>query len=273
MLSAPNSGEDRLARPSPAPRVGLAAALGAALLAACRAGPAPTQASSPPAGNPSATCVVAAPPNSLWSLAQCCARNLQSDPGCRYYSEAHDFIILKDNSKAKPAAYLIIPTMKVTGIEDPQIFLPPVADFWAHGWKQGQIYLKRAPANTALAINSEYGRTQNQLHIHISCLRPDVAQDLAVNARRIGGDPANPVALALGPHRNSYRVIKITSLVAESPFELAAAMPGAKDDMAAQSIAVAGAQAPGTYFVLDTYHHGNNPGAAEELLEQSCRAT
>ena len=31
----------------------------------------------------------------------------------------------------------------------------------------------------SLAINSEYGRTQNQLHIHISCLLPAVKQRLA----------------------------------------------------------------------------------------------
>jgi hypothetical protein len=49
-------------------------------------------------------------------------------------------------------------------------------------------------------------------------------------------------------------------------------MPGAKADMAAQSIAVIGSRTAGVYYVLDTYHRGANPGAAEELLDQTCRS-
>jgi CDP-diacylglycerol pyrophosphatase len=225
-----------------------------------------------PAASPAAACVVARSPNSLWSLARCCAQDLSSDPFCRYHSKKDQFIILKDNSPAKPNAYLIIPTTKVTGIEDRQIFAPPVADFWALGWQQAQIYLKKPAADTALAINSEHDRSQDQLHIHISCARRDVARALAENDDRIGGDPAKPVEIPLGPQNHVYRAIRVMSLTAESPFELAAAMSGAKADMAEQSIAVIGSKAPGAYYVLNTQHEGANPGAAEELLEQACRS-
>jgi CDP-diacylglycerol pyrophosphatase len=223
-----------------------------------------------PGQTPTTSCVVARPPNSLWSIAQCCAKNLQSNRGCRFYSRTDDFIILKDNSRAKPNAYLIIPTTKVTGMEDPQIFARPVADFWADGWQQAQIFIKKPAAETAMAINSEYGRTQNQLHIHISCVQPDVVRSLGANDGQIGNDPAKPVEIPLGPQKHPYRVIKVASLVAASPFDLVAAMPGAKNDMAEQSIAVIGSQTPGSYYVLDTYHRGSNQGAAEELLEQTC---
>jgi hypothetical protein len=40
--------------------------------------------------------------------------------------------------------------------------------------------------------------------------------------------------------------------------------------MADHSIAVVGSAIPGTYYVLDTLAEGDNPGAAEELLDQSC---
>jgi len=33
---------------------------------------------------------------------------------------------------------------------------------------------------------------------------------------------------------------------------------------------VIGSNTPGTYYVLDTEAHGANPGAAEELLDQTC---
>jgi CDP-diacylglycerol pyrophosphatase len=246
------------------------AVLAIGLLASLLAIPAGAQ-TAQSAASPVAACVVARPPNSLWSLARCCAKNLSSDRYCRTYSRNDHFIILKDNSPAKPNAYLIIPTTKVTGIEDRQIFAPPVADLWADGWQQAQIYLNKPAADTALAINSGYGRSQDQLHIHISCVRRDVAQALAENDRGIGGDPAKPAEIRLGPQNHLYRVIKVVSLTTESPFDLAATMSGAKRDMAEQSIAVVGSKTPGVYYVLDTSHQGANPGAAEELLDQACR--
>jgi len=224
------------------------------------------------AQTPAAACVVARPPNSLWSLARCCAQDLSSDRYCRYHSQDDHFIILKDNSADKPNAYLIIPTTRVTGIEDRQIFAPPVADLWAHGWRQAQIFLNKPAADTGLAINSGFGRSQDQLHIHISCVRGDVAQALADDDEKIGGDPAKPVELPLGPQNHVYRVIKVASLTAASPFDLAAAMSGAKADMAEQGIAVVGSKTPGLYYVLNTRHEGVNRGAAEELLEQACRS-
>lgn len=220
-----------------------------------------------------ASCVVAPRPNSLWSLAQCCSKNLQSDADCRAYDAADDYIILKDNSPRKPAAYLIIPTIRVTGIEDKQIFSPPVAEFWQYAWEQAQYLVEEPAANIALAINSAHGRTQNQLHIHVACVLPAVARTLAENAGKIGSDPARAAELVLPPANHSYRVIKVSGALAgvNSPFNLVAAMPGAAGDMGAQSIAVAGTATPGTYYVLDTVARGANPGFAEELLDQTCR--
>lgn len=230
--------------------------------------PAPPTAS---AGDSAASCVVAPRPNSLWSLAQCCAKDLKSNPGCRYYSKANEFIILKDSSRKKPAAYLIIPTAKVTGIEDRQIFTPPFADFWAYGWLQAQTLLKRPAADMALAINSAPGRTQNQLHIHIACVKPDVAAALARNSAKIGSDPATALQFGLGPGNHIYRVIKVSSLTGrDSPYNLVSEMPGARDDLFDQSIAVVGSTTPGSFYVIDTYAHGANPGSAEELLDQYC---
>lgn len=228
----------------------------------------------PSAGNhEGASCIVAPRPNSLWSLAQCCAKNLKSDAECRSYDAADKYIILKDNSRLKPAAYLIIPTIRVTGIEDKQIFSPPVVNFWRYGWQQAQLLVKRPPAGIALAINSARGRTQNQLHIHIACVLPAVARTLADNADRIGSEPATAADLVFAPAQHSYRVIKVGAGLggADSPFNLVAAMPGAGGDMSSQSIAIVGSTTPGAYYVLDISDHGPSPGVAEELLDQTCR--
>jgi CDP-diacylglycerol pyrophosphatase len=223
-------------------------------------------------GHDDASCEVAPRPNALWSLALCCSQNLHSDVGCRSYDATDDYIILKDNSRRKPAAYLIIPTIRVTGIEDKQIFLPPVVDFWKYAWQQAQLLIRKPAAEIGLAINSVDGRTENQFHIHIACVRPAVARTLADNADKIGSNPAMPADLALAPAGHVYRVIKVSSALAgaESPFKLVAAMPGAAADMAAQGVGVLGAATPGTYYVLDTTAQGANRGSAEELLDQTC---
>jgi len=216
-------------------------------------------------------CVVEPGRDALWSLAQCCSRSLQTHPDCRYYNEKGEYIILKDHSPKKPAAYLIIPTVRVTGIEDQQIFSSPVVDFWEYGWQEGQRFVDKPAAEMALAINSEHRRTQNQLHIHITCVLPAVAQSLAGHAAEITGDPAKAINLSFGPARHIYRVITATGLNgAESPFGVVAAISGARAAMADHSIAVVGSTVPGTYYVLDTLAGGDNPGAAEELLDQSC---
>jgi len=138
-------------------------------------------------------CVVELGRNSLWSLAQCCSRSLQTHSDCRYHNEKDKYIVLKDNSPKKPAAYLIIPTVRVTGIEDEQIFSSPVVDFWEYGWQEGQRFVDKPAAAMALAVNSEHRRTQDQLHIHIACVLSAVAQSLACHAAEITGDPAKAI--------------------------------------------------------------------------------
>jgi hypothetical protein len=68
-------------------------------------------------------------------------------------------------------------------------------------------------------------------------------------------------------------VIKVSAGLggADSPFNLVAAMPGARSDMGAQSIAVVGSTTPGVYYVLDISDRGASLGVAEELLDQTCR--
>jgi CDP-diacylglycerol pyrophosphatase len=208
----------------------------------------------------------------LLALARCCAQDLASRSGCRAYDAADRFAVIKDNSIVKPRAWLIVPTFPVTGIEDPQVLLPPVADYWADAWRLAPSYLHVAPDRTALAINSPAARTQDQLHIHISCVLPSVAAALAAHDGAIGSDPGTAIALRLPPLGFTYSVFKAQSLVGSaSPFLLARAMPGVDGQLARQGIAVVGARTPGALYVLDTGIGGLNRGEAELLLDQFCR--
>ena len=227
------------------PAILVACALLTGLVLLCGDHPAQAQT----AADPAATCVLPPRPDTLWALAQCCERSLTSDVGCRVYDKKDDYVIIKDNSVRKA----------------------PVVDFWQYGWAQSRTYPGYPPADTAMAINSAQGRTQNQLHIHISCVRPQVKKVL--EQAEIEFFPARPVTLRLPPHDSPYRVIKVTSLVGEqSPFLVFQADPEVRDHMGEQSIAVVGSSVAGQYFVLDTQSGGGKPGHAEELLDQTCES-
>jgi CDP-diacylglycerol pyrophosphatase len=247
--------------------ISVVGALLAGLVSLCGAHPISAQT----AADPAATCVLPPRPDTLWALAQCCERSLTGDVGCRVYDKKDDYVIIKDNSVRKPQSYLIIPTRRVTGIEDGAITQAPVVDFWQYGWAQSRTYPGYPPADTAMAINSARSRSQNQLHIHISCVRPAVRK--ALDQAEIGFFPAKPVTLRLPPHDHLYRAIKVTGLSGEqSPFLVFQADPAIKDNMADQSIAVVESSIAGQYVVLDTQVDGGNPGHAEELLDQTCQS-
>jgi CDP-diacylglycerol pyrophosphatase len=228
----------------------------------------------PQAAHPNAACTIPHGPDALWALAGCCSKSLAGNSDCREYDAKDEYIILKDNAPTKPEAYLISPTKRVTGIEDPQIFTQPFLDFWEDAWQVSHKYPGQPASRTALAINSVHGRTQNQLHIHISCIKPEVRKILESRDHEIGMDAAQPITLELPPHGNPYWVVKVSGLTGkDSPWEVIQSMPGVKDHMAEQSIAVVRSQQAGEYYVLDTYFHGTDCGAAEELLDETCTAT
>ncbi len=221
-----------------------------------------------------------ADPNALWNIVngQCVPHELaQHTPSpCSAVSLDGGYAVLKD--LRGQYQYLLIPSRRVTGIEDPTLEAAAAPNYFADAWTE-RTWLETRLGETvprqdvALAINSVYGRSQNQLHIHIDCLRPDVAAMLAAQAGQIGG---NWVPLTLPPFNHVYLAERIDSenLVGINPFALIAAQrPNQK--MALETAVIVGAEAangkPGFYLLsgsADLADH--NPGAGEELLDQSC---
>jgi len=126
-----------------------------------------------------------------------------------------------------------------------------------------------------LAINSMYGRTQHQLHIHIDCVRPEVLATLRSHSEQIG-----PRGLRLrgGPHgrRYSVRWIAGEELGAHDPFKvLASSDARARADMARETLVLIAAArpdgAPGFVLLTDRAEAAHNDEAAgEELLDHRC---
>jgi CDP-diacylglycerol pyrophosphatase len=209
----------------------------------------------------------------LWRIAKQCKESLAKNPGCRAYVSDGDqeYAIVKDNSPVKPQAYLIIPVARVTGIEDPQILTPPLSKLWESAWLWSAEYPGMPPARTGLEINSAMARSQNQMHIHISCVLPEVTDALA--KADIPSEPQKAITMKFPSDHSTYRVVRIENLRGEnSPFVVVGKMAGVdKNDMKDQSILVVSAPKQPGFYVLNTTAHGPGTGHAEDLLDQKCQ--
>jgi CDP-diacylglycerol pyrophosphatase len=204
-------------------------------------------------------------PNGLYRQMQACLVAAEPVPPCTEVDRARGFVVIKDDSPDKPDAWLIVPDHEVTGIEDPRALRPPVVQFWTYGWEVARELLASRPAaETGLAINSKQGRSQNLLHIHISCVLPEVRDALAHAA--IGPDWApEPFVVFRG---QTYNARKVASLE-PSPFLRLLELPGARERMAEQSLAVIGS-AEGGYFLLTDSTESGVVAETEALLDQDC---
>lgn len=131
-------------------------------------------------------------------------------------------VILKD--AFGDTQYLLIPTARVTGIESPDLLLPNAPNYFADAWRT-RSYVEKAVRQTlpraaiGLAINSVLSRSQNQLHVHIDCIRVDVQAALQRDLSAIGNiactahaGPTRPLFLGR-PTRGWRRVGRFQQVV------------------------------------------------------------
>lgn len=220
----------------------------------------------------SPTCPPPANRDALWNLVGCCTQSPPRDSHCRVYNNQYNYIVAKDASAQKTEAYLIIPTIKMIGIESPLTLNSPTLDIWQDGWSES-VKLKYDQSKLGLAINSAISRDQDQLHIHMSCVNANVLNSLD-RLKEISSNPAKPTAITLTGKSHAYEAVLLKSLSGESsPFKVMRQLPHVSEhDVKDQSIAIVkgrGAQND-KYILLNTYASGSNPGEAEELLDQTC---
>jgi CDP-diacylglycerol pyrophosphatase len=156
---------------------------------------------------------------------------------------ARGYAALKDIRGA--SQYLLIPTARVTGIEDPALLAPDAPNYFDAAWRIRDLVQARLPVplprdGFSLAINSQFGRTQNQLHIHVDCVRTEVRQALADNAQQVG-DGWAPFAPPLVGRRYLARRLLGAELGADPFLLLAEAVPGARQEMGLWTIVAVGA--------------------------------
>jgi CDP-diacylglycerol pyrophosphatase len=221
-----------------------------------------------------------ADPSALWHIVHDrCVPNeqdKQTPSPCSEVDIAQGYVVLKD--LIGKTQFLLIPTARISGIEDKAILAPDAPNYWEAAWQARRFVEQRVGHplprdDIALAINSTSGRTQDQLHIHVDCLRPDVRATLAKYQTGIGPQWSDfPVPLA-GQH---YRAMRLpgAELGATNPFRLlAAGVP--QGDMGEHTLVVAGAtfapDQPG-FIVLDDRADlaAGDPGSGESLQDHDC---
>lgn len=168
------------------------------------------------------------------------------------------------------AHYLLIPTQTMSGLDSSELLDPDTPNFFAEAWHARDLlnaFVGHDVPRTAvgLAVNTAHSRTQNQFHIHIECLRADVADSLKQSAER-ATDTWAPMLVA----GSTYEAMRImgSGLDGANPFELVAGLnPEVRHHIGDYTVVVAGmlfTSGPG--FIVLT---GTGP-TGELLLDGGC---
>jgi CDP-diacylglycerol pyrophosphatase len=196
-----------------------------------------------------------------------------------------DFAVLADRKGG--AHYLLIATGSVTGIEDPAVLAETSPNYFAAAWAARDRLdsvvghpLRRE--SVGLAVNSAIMRGQDQLHVHMECVRPDVSRVLRAAAATL-----KPQWSPLSFDDRVYSALRIDGrdLSGKDPFRLLAnGVPGARAEMRAFTIVVVGMQftegpgfaalagrtpAGGELTLSEPTHNGLVP-PGETLLDSTC---
>jgi CDP-diacylglycerol pyrophosphatase len=175
---------------------------------------------------------------------------------------------------------IVVPTTRIPGIESPSLLSENAPNHWKDAWDARRSVeegaRRRLPRDKiGMAINSPAGRSQDQLHIHVACVAPAVADFRRRHQAEIHGSWSLLSSALLG-HRFAAMKIETDRLAEVNPFKLLArGLPSGKFSMGTQTLAVIGATfADGrTGFYLLANDSGASPRAivsAEALLDDKC---
>jgi CDP-diacylglycerol pyrophosphatase len=222
-----------------------------------------------------------ADPNALWTIVheQCVPdQETNSDPApCSLVDlgagEQRGYAVLKDLVGA--TQFLLIPTERIPGIESPALLKPDAPNYFAAAWDASSFVDARAGVDIprdwmSLAINSAVARSQDQLHIHIDCVRADVREAVSRHIADVGPDWA-PFPEPLSGHPYLAMSVEGDTLDATNPVQLLA---NRTNDMGLETLVVVGTYLrdgkPGFVLLASRADPATgNPGAGEELQDHT----
>ena len=175
---------------------------------------------------------------------------------------------------------IVVPTARISGIESPNLESKDAPNYWQAAWDARRFVeqgaRRRLPRDKiGMAINSAATRSQDQLHIHVSCVAPRVADFLRRHQGEIRG-AWSPMRVRLAGHRFLAMKIETESLSQADPFKLLAHhAPSNMFSAGRQTLAVIGATfrdgKSGFYLLTnDSAASPRETVSAETLLDGKC---
>jgi CDP-diacylglycerol pyrophosphatase len=193
--------------------------------------------------------------------------------------EQHGYVILRP-PLGKPDL-ILSPTLKISGVEESGLAAEDAPNYFDMAWSARWILARdrRQPLpreDIALAVNSEFARTQDQLHIHIGCLSRDAKQSIAALASELSPSHWRRLTLPIKGMLYWARTIGQDTLAGVNPFRIVAeSLPAARADRGAVNIVVAGARSAAGRddFVLLAGiddRSSRYPPAGSDVLSRGC---
>jgi CDP-diacylglycerol pyrophosphatase len=217
-------------------------------------------------------------PDALWKTVHGRCVPDQANQGnpapCIFVDLSKHWAVFKD-ARGK-AQSLLIPTDRVTGIEDPRILAPEAPNYWQAAWEARRLVGRLAPRDLsddefAFAINSKVARSQEQLHIHIDCIRADVHDALEGLRGKIG--PQWTQTEIIG-QRYRIRQLDPGDLHSQNLFALVAGQLAPDQGMENVTIVLAStitAKGESRFdLLMGRAGDGGNSGGGEDLEDHTC---
>ena len=220
----------------------------------------------------------------LWRIVstQCVPARQAGDPPSPCLTVSNDkeggYAVLKE--RVGVAQVLVIPTKQISGIESPDSREASSKKYWSAAWNArffvfGYLQREIARDEVSLAVNSQHARSQDQLHIHVDCIKPQVRDLLRKHADEIGHSWGLLPFEVDGKKYNARRLddpdLGRTNPIALISDELA----DAASDMGAETIFLAGAKFEDGKdgFIMLEDRAGRAPldfAHSEDLQDHSC---
>ncbi len=179
------------------------------------------------------------------------------------------------------AQFLAIPTLRISGVESGELKGPNAPELFAAAWQAREFVFERLGKplprdGIGLAINSAGRRSQDQAHIHIDCLRPEVRVIFSERSPEIRADWSGDFIVI---DRTPYKARRIdgVDLTGVNPFDLVAEWLSSRgEELGHATIVVIGSGSdesnPGFILLVSLEDQGHREyGHGEDLLDHSCR--
>ncbi len=173
----------------------------------------------------------------------------------------------------EPTHIVVMPTVTVSGLESAALRGPHGVAYWraalgARHFVTDALDGRVAPGEVGLAVNSARGRSQDQLHIHLDCLRPKVIAALDAHGKNVGAG-WKPFPVPLAGDRFLAKRVRAADIDAFNPFSALTTLPGRRD-LGRTSFAAVSTRPddPDPGLLLLAYRH--DAASAEDIMDHTC---